>query len=316
MSASWGLIATVKAPTEQLLDFCAHHLELGAQRLYIYLDDCNEQSFARLRAHPKIKPVMTDAAWWEKRRGRPDKHQSRQFLNARHACNRRAEVQWLAHIDVDEFLMPEAGTVGEILERLPLTCLCARMRPAEALAEDPDHPTAPETCFKAMHVPAAERQQAAERAFPEFGRYLSGGFLSHVAGKLFFRAGIGMKVKIHNVYMDDEENPGEQELPEVALLHMHAESWEDWRARFDYRMAAGSYREGLKAPVNSGRGGLPLHDLFTGILEAEGEAGLRRFYETICRATPALQQRLAAEGLLRRHHLSLGEKRARHFPGG
>lgn len=317
MSASWGVIATIKAPTEDVLAFCAHHLELGAHRLYIYLDDGNARTFEALRKHPKIKPVICDDDWWAKRRGRPEKHQSRQFLNARHACNRRAEVDWLTHIDVDEFLMPDGGrSVGDILETLPLACLCARMRPAEALAEDPEHPTAPETCFKTFHLDQRARQAAAERVFPTFGRHLSGGFLSHVAGKLFFRAGIGMKVKIHNVWLDDDENPGQVELPEIALLHMHAESWEHWRGRFDYRMRMGSYRPGLQPPVGRGRGGLPPHELFTTILESEGEAGLRAFHDEVCRASPALLARLDAEGLLRRHALALGELRLRHFPEG
>ena len=73
-----------------------------------------------------------------RRNGRPAKHQARQGSNARHANNRHAnkdrpEVDWLAHIDTDEFLLP-AQPVAETLAALPSECLCARVRPVEALA--------------------------------------------------------------------------------------------------------------------------------------------------------------------------------------
>lgn len=310
----WGIVSTIKAPARDILNFAAYHLERGAHRLYIYLDAPEPAVLDRLKAHPQIKPVTCDAAWWAKRNGRPEKHQSRQFLNARHAYNRRVEVDWLTHIDVDEFLWP-ARPIDEQLAALPLECLCARVRPIEALAPAPDD-TRPGTSFKAFHLDPAARQAAAERVFPSFGRYLSGGFLSHVAGKLFYRTGIeGLRAKIHNVEVDGQQNPGERALEDTELCHMHAQSWEDWQRSYAYRMTKGSYRAELKPQVNRASGGLTLHDLFTEIESRNGEAGLRAFYEEICLATPALCDRLAAEGLLRHHDLALDKAREKHFPG-
>ena len=62
----WGLVATIKAPAAQVLAFAAHHLDLGAHRLFLYLDDENQAAFDALAAHPKCRPVLTDAAYWAK----------------------------------------------------------------------------------------------------------------------------------------------------------------------------------------------------------------------------------------------------------
>ena len=136
MSApKWGVVATIKAPVRDILDFCAHHIDIGAHRLFIYLDDNNEEAYRILSDHPKVRPTLTDDAYW-KRLGmkRRAKHQSRQFENARHAYGRAHDVDWLTHIDVDEFLWPLGRPLNAQLADLPSECLCTRIRPVEALA--------------------------------------------------------------------------------------------------------------------------------------------------------------------------------------
>ena len=39
----WGIVSTIKASEREILDFAAYHLELGAHRLYLYIN------FARIR---------------------------------------------------------------------------------------------------------------------------------------------------------------------------------------------------------------------------------------------------------------------------
>lgn len=309
----WGVVSTLKAPERDILNFAAYHLELGAHRLYLYLDAPEQKVFDRLRAHPKIKVVACDDTWWTKRKGRPEKHQSRQFLNARHAYNRKVEVDWLTHIDVDEFLWP-ARPLTDQLAALPDTCMCARVRPIEALAAPMEAPQDADW-FKAFHLDARARRRAADYCFPTYGRYLSGGFLSHVAGKLFYRTGIdGLQAKIHNVLVQGAQNPGEVALRETEVCHLHAKSWEDWQRTYRYRMQMGSYRSELKAQVNRDKGGLSLNELFSMIEEDGGEAALRAFYDEICVAHPDTRARLQTEGLLRQCDLALDAVRERHFP--
>jgi hypothetical protein len=309
---TWGLVATIRAPTEEILRFAAHHLDLGAHRLYIYLDEADADAEAALKAHPKVRLRVCDAGYWSRQQGtRPTKHQVRQTLNATHAYNRRAEVDWLGHIDVDEFLWPETS-VAEALAALPDHARTARVRPAEALAPDTPDAHAPATAFKAIHVDRAERDRSTARLYPDYVAHIDDGFLSHVAGKIFLRTGLpGIEFRIHNARQGEVQNPGPVDLDTVALLHCHAQDWGDWRARFAYRHERGAYRAELG---RKGPSGLTLHEFFAAVLDSEGEDGLRRFHDSLCKATPAHCAALEAEGLLRLHDLDLAAKRARHFP--
>ncbi|MDX1780366.1 MAG: glycosyltransferase family 2 protein [Thalassovita sp.] len=310
----WGVVATIKAPVTEILDFCAHHLDIGAHRMFIYLDDDNHDAFRILSDHPKIRPSLTDDAYW-KRLGmkRRVKHQSRQFENARHAYARAGDVDWLTHIDVDEFLWPLDRSLADQLADLPSDCLCARVRPLEALAGGEGGITH----FKGFSLKQPRRRNQTARIYPTWGKYLNGGFLSHVAGKMIYRTGVeGLKVQIHNVFVGEKMNPGHQELERTQLLHMHAKSWEDFITAFRYRLEKGSYRSELKPNMPREEGGLSLHELFNLIHEEDGETGLRAFYDEVCTASPALMDRLRAEGHLCNHALRLPDKRSRHFPAG
>lgn len=306
----WGIVSTLKAPTEGILNFAAWHLEMGAHRLYLYLDAPQPEVESYLAAHPKIEAVRTDDAYWQKRGGRPDQHQPRQSKNARHAYNRKTEVDWLAHIDVDEFLLPDRD-VAAILSDLPDKVQCARLRPIEALdGMMPDGTYA----FKAYHIDPKARQLATESCFPQWGKHLSGGFVSHVAGKVFFRTGLnGLQIKIHNVVLNGTSNPNQVELPELALGHFHATSWEHFLSNYRYRLEKGSYRPELKPQVRR-QGSLNHHDFFQKIEQDQGEAGLRSFYQEVCTTSPELIDRLTNHNLLRRHTLKLDTLREKHFP--
>jgi hypothetical protein len=308
----WGIVSTIKAPVAAILDFAAHHLELGAHRMFIYLDDDNHAAYDILKAHPKIRPLMTDDAYWRglgiKRRV---KHQSRQFENARHAYGRAGDVDWLAHIDVDEFLCPVRPLADQLAD-LPPDCICARVRPIEALAPiSPDQPLHAKACA----LDRATRNAQTEALYPDYGTHMQGGFLSHVAGKMIYRTGIAdLKVNIHNVFVGDMQNPGQVELTETELLHAHAKSWDAFITAFRFRLEKGSYRAELKPNRPADQGGLTLHQMFDALYSAEGEAGLRRFYTHVCTATPDHLQQLEVMGLLRRPSLDLPAAVARHFP--
>jgi hypothetical protein len=309
----WGIVSTIKAPLSVIGDFAAWHLELGAHRLYLYLDDDVPETLAVLKKHPKIKALHTDHTYWEKRNGRPVKHQVRQSKNARHANNRKQEVDWLAHIDVDEFLLPQ-GSVAKHLTALPDDCLCARLRPVEALAPDPAFPT-DDTLFKAFHIPQQQRQQASQACFPTWGPHLSGGFLSHVAGKLFFRTGLkGLEIKIHNIIWNGTQNPGQIELPQIELGHFHAPDWAHFLRAYRFRLERGSYRSELKPQVRRD-GAVNLHDLFQLIESEGGDAALADFFHEVCTASPDLCARLDQHGLLRRRKMACATLRKKHFPG-
>ncbi len=309
MMQTWGLTATILAPAAEILHFAAYHLEAGAQRLYLYLDAENETAFTALKAHPKIRVTTCDAAWWEKRgKERPKKHQVRQTVNATHAYQRRAEVDWLIHMDVDEFLVSDRG-IGSILSAMPATTPVARARPMEALSG--------EACaFKGFIAPGPARARITSDLYPTFGAHVNGGFLSHLAGKVFVRTGLeDVRVQIHNAFQNDSELKGaDLDQVDIALAHCHAKTWDDWHAAYQYRLTKGSYRAALGPNKPRDQGRLSMHELFRQIERDSGTAGLRAFFDEICADTPDLRARLARHGLLRKANLALSQPLSMHFP--
>lgn len=305
--STWGLSATIRAPAPDILRFAAHHLEQGAHRLYIYLDAENPEAYKTLKAHPKIRVTTCgDAHWRQLGVLRPNRHQVRQTYNATHAYNRKAEVDWLIHMDVDEFLVPQAPISG-ILDATSPAQTSARVRPMELLGGSA-------CAFKAF-IPSGGRHALVDKIYPTFGMYIRGGFLSHLAGKLFVRTGQpNISVRIHNAFQGDVILPGAAELAQIDLAHCHATSWEAWRAAFTYRLEKGSYRAELKAATAADKGGMTLHELFKMIQADSGEAGLRQFYDEVIGDSPDMRARLDAYGLLRLVNLDLNTVARTHFP--
>ena len=304
----WGLSATILAPTADILRFAAYHIDAGAHRLYLYLDDPESDAYPWLKSHPKIRVQACNDSHWQKLGGnRPAKHQVRQTKNATHAYGRKAEVDWLIHMDVDEYLAP-AGDIGRVLGDLAPATTCARVRPVEQLAGDP-------TLFKAFIPNGPHRRDIVADLYPDFGPYVAGGFLSHLAGKLFVRSGLpNMTVRIHNAFQGETMNPNEVELPDLDLAHAHAKGWAEWIATYRYRLEKGSYRAELAPAQSRAKGGVSLHDMFQALEADEGEAGLRRFYAEVVQASPELVARLQSRNMLRRIELDLDAKLARQFP--
>lgn len=304
----WGITSTILAPARDVLSFAAYHLEAGAHRLYLYLDAPNPQAFAQLDAHPKIRVTTCDAKYWKQRkRDRPDTHQVRQTANASHAYNRRAEVDWLIHMDVDEFLVSDAP-VAEILSARPAAPDATRIRPMEQLAGDA-------SAFKAFVPNGPDRARIIAQLYPTYGAYLKGGFLSHLAGKVFVRTGLpNIHVRIHNIFQDGKMMACHDRQDGIDLAHAHAKSWEDWIAAYRYRVTKGSYRPELGPNKPYEKGGLSMNDLFAMIEGEAGEAGLRVFFDEVCADTPDLRRRLADHGLLRNIELDLATHLHKHFP--
>jgi len=305
---TWGLSATILAPAQDILAFVAYHLDAGAHLLYLYLDAPCPEAMAHLQAHPKVRVTLCDAAHWQKvNGGRPAKHQVRQTVNATHAYNRRAEVDWLIHMDVDEFLVSDRPVAAH-LAGLPADVPILRVRPMEQLSGDG-------TVFKGF-VPADGQREAIVRTlYPRFGAHLKGGFLSHLAGKVFARTGLdGVTVKIHNAFQDGVELKGADMVAGLDLAHCHAKSWDDWHAAYRYRLEKGAYRAELGPNKPRNQGGVSLHEVFAAIEAQEGTAGLRAFFDEVCADTPRLRAKLEAKGLLRRINLDLNATLSTHFP--
>ncbi|SFQ34509.1 Glycosyl transferase family 2 [Roseivivax halotolerans] len=305
----WGVVATIKAETEAALRFAAHHLELGAHAMHIFLDVPQPETAAALSRDPRIRVITCDTAYWDGL-GKPrmEAHQLRQVWNATRTLQTEADrLDWLAHIDVDEFLLPDRP-IAEILADVTPSAALARITPVEALA--PDDGSLP-SAFKLTHAAAGTRKAEVQDIYPTFGMHLYGGFLSHTTGKVFARTGIPeTRFGIHALKHRGAEVTNKVTLSDVILAHLHAPDWQTFLRHLDFRRTRGSYAKQSERP-----GRLGVADILGMLQDEDGEAGLRTFFDEICRDTPELRAKLAAHGMLKLHPLDLDGAVARVFRG-
>jgi hypothetical protein len=235
---TWGVVATVKAPEEHILAFVAHHLALGAARIWIYFDDPEDPAYACISKLPKVKATRCTDLYWALRGGRRVKLHNRQIANSIHTQG-KCRFDWLCHIDSDEFLYAPRP-VADILAEVPADVPNLLMDTFEAIHD----PSLPDDIFTARHFrgplgPAVPALHAA--IFGPVADVVAKGNLGHTIGKSFCRIGLsGVKLGLHEVFRDHValKRPFH---PDLRLLHFHAHDPVVWRAALPFRLANGAY---------------------------------------------------------------------------
>ncbi|MYM56012.1 glycosyltransferase family 2 protein [Thalassovita mangrovi] len=297
----WGTVSLIKAPLDRILRFAAHHLDLGAHRVHIYLDDPDPVTVEVLSLHPRIAVTACGATYWAaQKRGRMDNHRMRQVWVATEAYN-STDCHWLAHIDVDEFLLPQ-DRMADHLARVDADKIALHLPPAEQLAGQGDE------AFKLAPRAAGRPASVLQDIYPTFGMHLRGGFISHIEGKLFVRTGIeGLRFGIHAIHWQGAPVTNIQSMPGVYLGHAHAPTFDGFIADLDFRMSDGSYRK------TEDEDKFRFSDVVDFLIENEGEEGLKMFYQEVCTLTPELARKLGENGMLVEYPLRLEEKTSRVF---
>lgn len=300
----WGTVTTVRAPLRDIARFAAWHLDLGASGIDLFLDEPAPRTQAFFGPHPEIRITVCDAAYWA---GRPAKarrtHQLRQAYNAT-TCYGDTSLHWLAHIDIDEFLLPPRPLAG-MLAQVPADAAFVSLAPAEMLAQ-PDPWNGP-VHFKLTRREAGHPRAVLEDIYPEFGAHVPEGFLSYTGAKNIARAGLpGIRFGIHAL-----RHGGRQVCNGIALAgtlvgHAHAPSWETFSRHLQFRLSRGSYRK--KSTEN-----MELKDVLEFLSAEEGDRGLRRFFTAVNTANADLLDRLAAHDMLLTARLDLDARVARRF---
>ena len=303
-SPRWGVCTTVRAPVPQVLAFVAHHLSVGAHRVWVHFDDPEDPAARALEGMARVTAIRCDDAYWQRLCGRrPPTHQLRQFRNVTRVY-RRVRMEFVAHFDVDEYLTgPDgdiANRVAQALAGLPADRHVLRIEPAEALFS----PGLADDIFTARYFRRAlpaEDQAAQKRILGPDGAFLPRGMLSHTVGKCFFRTGIeGMKPNIHGARIDGVRVFGGDFHPDLRLLHFHAESPERWQRGLPFRLSRGAYQF--------------LPALQAHLLAMDGD-GHGAFYRAVQTASPDMIARLSEAGLLVEADLRLRDKVARLLAG-
>lgn len=291
----WGIVSTVKAPLRKVAEFIAFHLDLGAHRVHIHLDVPDPDLAERL-AHPKVRFIQCDDAYWH---GKPNRarstHQMRQVFNATRVY-RMTKLDWLAHIDVDEFILTPQP-MPELLAQVDPHASHIALQPVEMMdcASDPYH-------FKRF-APSAIRHLI----YPTFGEHIAGGFISTRSPKIIARPGLqDVRLGIHALRHFADVVGGTARLPGVELGHAHAPDFDTFERHMAFRLAKGSYQDRDDRVNRKGR-------LIRMLMDDPDPDALRLFHTEMCVPTQTRLDLLAAHDMLRTERLDLDAKVVRFF---
>jgi len=119
---SWGIAVLAREPAALVLTHLAWHRAAGAAALHLYLDDPEDPVAGAAAAIEGVRVTRCDAGFWASHPSgrRPGLIVARQTHCATHAYA-RAGVDWLLHLDADEFLLqtdPLANPLSDELAAL------------------------------------------------------------------------------------------------------------------------------------------------------------------------------------------------------
>lgn len=280
----WGIVLTARGSDRDIARFAAHHIGLGAARIDIYLDAQKAPSLS----HPRL--------WFHDGADGAKLHH-RQMANAAR-CYAETRLDWLAHIDLDEFLLP-ARPLSSQLAQLPGTIAQAKVMPVEALAPL----TGTVRHFKRPPAQAGRPREVLETLYPDYGLHLRSGLISHSEGKAIFRTGLPLKPGVHRF----RQKAPSARLPDTPLAHIHAPSWEAFDAALPARLQGGSY-----AAARPGR--ISIQNLLETLRDDGGEAAIHAFFQTVSTASADHLAALDALGMLLTEDLQLDAKARTLFP--
>lgn len=133
-----SMVTTVKSSIAVICHFLDHHLALGARQIHVFLDDADAADVDALRRRYDrgVSVLLCDAAYWRSVHGvdRPENVEARQRMNADHALAlaRRDGDDWIAHVDIDEYLRVQ-GSLPAVLAAMPADTNVVRMDVLEAI---------------------------------------------------------------------------------------------------------------------------------------------------------------------------------------
>ena len=138
---------------------------------------------------------VCDNTFWKKPI-HPNKHQLHQTAHATFTC-RNTDLDWLAQIDVAEFLRASSPT-ADLLQHFRQTSLQVHIRPIDAIADT-------RGLFKANFPNGPDREALVEILYPIYGGFVLVSFLSYTQSKLLVRTGIkNLNCSMRNLFRNKQ----------------------------------------------------------------------------------------------------------------
>ncbi len=308
-SSTWGTVTTLKEEPSVVKRFVAHHLSIGAHRIFLYFDDPKDPAAEFVSHIEKVTVIKCGNDHWRGRR--PKEHQRRQKQNA-NAAYRSADVDWLIHIDADE-LIYNTCAVSEALDSIPASQNVVHLQVAECFAGTFNG----RNVFRYPLPNTVQAKKVGEMVYGEVYPILDGGLLGHTAGKFFVRTGVqDMRLSIHGPFQNGARNLG-HETEKISLLHFHASDEDEWVKSVERRLSHGAYQRKFNDDRRkSGRTaeGMGRNEYLTSVIRTQGDLGLRAFHKKVCRFDKT-KRPLRRFGSLLKVNIWTENKVEHYFPG-
>ena len=137
-----AICSTQLTTLKQTIAFISYHQKIGIVHIFIFFDNPNDEIITSVSSINIVTAIPCNQDYWQQHQGRPDSIEKRQKINADYAVNlcRMLDVEWLLHIDVDEFFNYDSnGTVTEFFEKYPDNIVTVRFPVCEAIPTKLEH---------------------------------------------------------------------------------------------------------------------------------------------------------------------------------
>lgn len=273
---TWATVTTLKEPPDVVRSFVAHHVSLGASEIWLYFDDPDDPIIPEVEKVPQVHVVRCTSEHKAMHSNAAGTHEGRQKANA-NAAYGLTRADWIIHLDADEMVQSDRPITALLSDA---TWDVLRLSPFEAMHfHKAGINGRPSHYFRGALPDTPQGQAAAVRAYGRYAGSLAGGLLSHAAGKFFVRAGVpDMRLSIHGPFLAGKRAIA-VDAQGARLLHFHGGNYAAWRAHLERRLRGGVYIAKFHKDKDSTQN---LHSTLMALKNRRGEAGLRRFWSTVC----------------------------------
>jgi hypothetical protein len=287
------LIATVRSPVNELIEFISHHLAAGIDAIILFFDDPHDPAAASLAAHPQVQSIVCDARYWDQRRiVRPENIETRQIANVNFGLHlaRARSCDWIIHLDADELLVTPSA-IGTVLSRYSADVVRFAMKEAVA---DHDHYTSrfQATLFREPLTTEGRRRLASLPPADLDGILFEGEyFRAHSASKVAVR--LNSRLLRMGIHGPERPTMTEAQTSQIVLLHYDCVGIDDWKRKWLRRMDSSGTAIGMR-PARAKQ----LY-LFKAVYGDESRE--RALYGRLHKVSPRQRALLLAIGLLTHH---------------
>ncbi len=289
---SWGIVATLNEDHDQAVRFVAHHVTLGANQIVLYADNPNDVPH-ELGLHPNVTVIACDETVIsnEQRANLPRRNARKAFYFNK--ARRKLRLDWVAMLDVDEFLLPKAP-IRDILAKIPEDAAFLALTVFEQFADAP-------TLFR---LPASAYDidlEQQNKLFPTFGSYVPDLILGPSDGRLMVRGKLG-NIRTGNFVVKFEKQAATNSFTPADLIvaHSHSEDFQSFLAALPRRIDEGYTR---RRPD-----GTNIKSVLDAVDYTSKNQELNAMYQEICAARPEVLEMLQSKGALLEHDLELDRK--------